>query len=318
MEPKGQDEDLFGRDARSVSRIVTFADEIKPEADKPWAYVAIVSVPAARCKEALKRLLIDREAHDNPMSPCGEIGWSDLAKMGARARIARAWLYRVTNEHDLWRFSILGIDTSQLVMTAFGQGLGHQRLNVYKRFYRSCLAYHVASLRGRYDSVEVVRCYHDTEGRLEQDDWFRWHAQARITEEKANVTFGCREVTFVHSDHRREEKNSSASHFIQLCDVLAGASRYLLENHSPSEARDFASRPFLPLMERINCPKQSLNVNSSYRHVGRASISYFPSRPLEEHELEDPFVRGLSTFYKGRTLRHQKRDQAGFEFEGSD
>lgn len=308
---------MFGGYARRVSRIITFADEIKPEPNKPWAYVAIISVPADRCKEALERLLADRQAHDNPMNPCGEIGWSDLKNMGARARIVHSWLDRVTNEHDLWRFSILGIDTSKLVMTAFGEGLGYQRLNIYKRFYRSCLAYHVATLSRRNDSVEVVRCYHDKEGRLEQDDWFRWHAQERISK-AGNVTFGCREVTFVDSDHRREQKNSSASHFIQLCDVLAGASRYLLENHSPSEARDFASRPFLPLLERINCPKQSLNVNSRYRHVGRASISYFPSRPLEEHELEDPFVRGLSTFYKGRTLRHQKRDQAGFEFEGSD
>lgn len=282
--------------------------------DKPWAYVAIVSVPADRCKEALDRLLQDRAKHDHPKSPCGEIGWSDLAKMGARSNIARDWLHRVTNEHDLWRFSILGIDTSQLVMTAFGEGLGHQRFNVYKRFYRSCLAYHVASLSRRHDSVEVVRCYHDTEGRLEQDDWFKWHAQARITNEKANVNFGCREVTFVHSDHRREQKNPLASHFIQLCDVLAGASRYLLEGHSPTEARDFACQPFVPLLQRINCPKDSRNVNSSYKHVGRASISYFPSRPLDEHELDDPFARGLSTFYKGRKLMFLERDQGGFDF----
>lgn len=310
---KGQDKDLFGGDARSVSRIITFADEIKPEADKPWAYVAIVSVPVNRCKEALNRLLTDKAEYDNGETPMGEIGWKHVRNPD-KCQIARKWLHRVATEHDLWRFTVLGIDTSKLVMNAFGEGLGYQRYNVYKRFYRSCLAYHVSSLSRQHDSVEVVRCYHDTEGRLEQDEWFKWHAQARITNEKANVNFGCREVTFVHSDHRREEKNPSASHFIQLCDVLAGASRYVLELHNRSANRDIACQPLVPLLERINCPERSLITNSSYRHVGRASISYFPSRPLEEHELEDPFARGLSTFYKGRKLMFLERDQGGFDF----
>lgn len=272
-------------------------------------------MPHDRCKEALERLLRDRKEHDHPKSPSGDIGWSDLSNMGAKAEIARAWLNRVANEHDLWRFTILGIDTSKLVMSAFGDRLHDQRLNIYKRFYRSCLAFHVSSLSRRYDSVEVAKCYHDTEGRLEQDDWFSWHAPARITNEKANVNFRCQEVTFVHSDHRREQANPSASHFIQLCDVLAGASRYVLEAHSCNEARDYACAPYTPLMERINCPKRCLNVNSSYKHVGRASVSYFPSRQLEEHELDDPFQRGLSSFYQGRPLALLQREQPGLGFD---
>ncbi len=246
-----------------------------------------------------------------------EIGWTDIKTAGsARAKLASAWLGRLVNEHDLWRFTVLGIDTEQLVKSAFGEGKGNQLTNIHKRFYRSCLAYHIASLSRQNDSVRVHRCYHDREGKLEMDEWFRWHAQHRISIEKANVSFGCSEVIFVDSDHKKEAACSQASHFIQLCDILLGATMYGLEAHNPRPGRDLAFESFRPLLERINCPKQSRNINSSYKHVGRASVSYFPERPLTEEELNDPFLRAQSTFYKGRRLKllEERAGQEGMDF----
>jgi len=194
-----------------------------------------------------------------------------------------------------------------LVLEAFGQGIGNQRANLYRRFYRANLSHHIASLSRANDEVEVLKTYHDKEGRLECDEWFKFHPNHRIAQERANVKFVCQEVTFVDSDHSREQTHCKASHFIQLCDVLAGATRYAIEAHNPSEARDKAIKPFLPLLERINDPKKCSNINSRYKHVGRANVSYFPSRRLEPDELENPFLRASSTFFKGRPLILQSR-----------
>lgn len=309
---------MFGGDAQRVSQIVTFADEIKADTLSEWAYLTILSVPARRAKEAHERLLQDRA----DVGYEHELKWRKLKrtekdhKPSHPERLARRWLERVVNEHDMWSFTVLGIDTRTLCLSAFGERPVEQRTNYYRRFYRSALHYHTSCLSRKADRLEVLRCYHDTEGNLEEDVWFDWHPQARIAAANDKVEFKAERLTFVDSDHAKEEKHAHASQFVQLCDVLGASVRYLHEAHGINESRDNVSRAMLELVRRLNCSKESRNKNSSYKHVGRASLSYFPKRALTVDELEEPFLRAQSTFYKDRELRllTKQSKQGGFEF----
>lgn len=300
---------LFGEDiAPKIASVVTFADEIKPSQQSAWAYIGIVSVPLSSLKDALARLQSDRDEVGHQF----EIGWSDIAKPGKNAlpgrreQLATKWLTRLVNEHDVWKFSVLGIDTSKLVMTRFGESKGDQIANSYRRFYRANLKLHVGHLHKHHEGVEIVKTYHDEEGRLENDDWFSWHPQAIVSAQET-VVFKEPGVTFVNSCHEKEGKHKNASHFIQLCDLLLGATRYAFEDVGTNTARDRAAKPIIPLLERLNCSKRFRNPNSSFRHVGRCSLGFFPSRELEEHELDNEFARGQSTFFRDREMLQQKR-----------
>lgn len=291
-----------------MTRVVTFADEIKPSGESPWAYLGVVSVPVGELGQALGRLLEDRDTAGYP----SEIGWGDIRgsgkRIGEKERLATSWLRRVAKEHELWRFSVMGIDTGKLRLSYFGEGKGEQLKNAYRRFYRSNLKLHVSAVHRGFDEVHVVKTYHDQEGRLERDEWFSWHPNAVVGTRKT-VRFIEDEVCFVNSCHEKEEKHPKASHFVQLCDLLIGATRYAFEGVGRNDARDRAAAPLVPLLERLNCSKRCANVNSSYRYVGRATLTFFPKIELKEEEMDDTFARGRSGFFRDRRMAHVEKVQ---------
>lgn len=292
----------------NIARVVTFADEIKPSQHSTWAYFGIISVPHPMLEEALSRLHADRDTVGYPF----EIGWGDIEKPGKHAlpgkkeQLATKWLARLVDEHDIWRFSVLGIDTNMMVMTHFGDRRGDQIANSYRRFYRANLKQHVGQLHRSHEGVEIVKTFHDEEGRLENDDWFSWHPQA-VVGAKETVVFKEEAITFVNSCHNKEAKFKPVSHFIQLCDLLLGATRFVFEDIGSHAARDRAVKPIVPLLERLNSSKRFRNVNSSYNHVGRCSLGFFPSKRLEEDQLDNEFARGQSTFFRDREMVQQRR-----------
>ncbi len=210
-------------------------------------------------------------------------------------------------EVDVWRFSVLGIDTSKMVMTHFGVGKGAQIANAYRRFYRANLKHHVGQLHRSQEGVNVIKTYHDEEGRLEADDWFSHHPQKFLQAERESVRFVDTSVTFVNSCHRKEIKHPQASHFIQLCDLLLGATRYVFEDVGSHLARDRVVNQITPLLERLNSSQQYKNVNSKYKLVDRASLGFFPSRKLTEESLDNEFARGQSSFFRDREMLQYRR-----------
>lgn len=284
-----------------VAKVVLFGDEIKPCPDSHWAYLGIVSVPLGKLKEGLTGLQSDRDE----VGYQHEIGWSDIKKPGKNSkptekeRLIVKWLTRVVNEHDVWRFSVIGIDTSKMVMSRFGDKPGEQFTNAYRRFFRANLAHHVSTLHRGQDGVQVVKSYHDEEGNLEADPYFRWYPH-KVVGAKATVVVPD-EIQFVNSCHNKEPKHKQACHFVQLCDVILGATRYVFEDYFPNEARDRAVKPLVPLFDRLSSGKSG-NVQSSYKHVGRIHLSFFPSKALEEHQLDDDFARAQSSFFQRRPM----------------
>jgi hypothetical protein len=301
---------LFGEQViPKIANVVTFADEIKPSHESTWAYHGIVSVSKEHLAEALNRLQADRDEIGHQF----EIGWKLLEKPGKNAspgkkeQLATKWLSRLVQEDDVWRFSVLGIDTSKMVMTRFGVGKGDQIANAYRRFYRANLKHHVGQLHRSHEGVNVIKTYHDEEGRLEADDWFSHHPQRVLQAEKETVCFLDSSVTFVNSCHRKETKHPKASHFVQLCDLLLGATRYVFEDVGSHLARDRVANQITPLLERLNSSQDYKNVNSKYKHVGRASLGFFPSHKLSEESLDDEFARGQSSFFRDRAMLQHRR-----------
>lgn len=289
-----------------VAKVVLFGDEIKPGEHSPWAYLGIVSVPLERLSEALSRLQCDRD----DIGYQHEISWSDISKPGKNAspkekeQLATRWLKRAVEEHDVWRFSVLGLDTSKMVMSHFGDRPGEQMTNAYRRFFRANLKLHVSTLHKGIDGVHVMKTYHDEEGNLENDPYFAWHPQ-KVVGARETVVFK-EDVRFVNSCHVKEKSHPKASHFVQLCDLIIGATRYAFEDIGSNLARDRAVAPLTPLLERMTSPNSG-NTNSRYQHVGRVNLGFFPSQVLQEHELDDSFARSQSTFYRCRPMVQVER-----------
>ncbi|KXK20876.1 MAG: hypothetical protein UZ18_ATM001000313 [Armatimonadetes bacterium OLB18] len=293
--------DLYGDPSLPrVAQIVTFADEIKPSDQSPWAYMGIVSVPKSQLTTALSKLMEAREAEQYHH----ELSWSDIDKRAkTKSNVAQRWLHTLTHDSDLWQFSILAVDSSKLCQDWFGTGKGEQAKNAYRRFYRANLAHHVGMAHRSHDEVHLSKCFHDCEGNLEADELFDTYPLERVKERLLTVKCIEKRVRFVNSDHAKEPVHPKASHFIQLCDVLMGAVRFVHEEIGSNPCRREAVKPIVPLVERLNDPKRHRNVNSRFAHVGRASLGFFPSRALNAEELEDPLARANSTIFRDRPLK---------------
>jgi hypothetical protein len=110
------------------------------------------------------------------------------------------------------------------------------------------------------------------------------------------------EVVFVASDPNKEADYPKASHYIQVCDALVGAVRRCHEAVSECPGRLAVAETLLPLVERINCSRRCRNKKSRYGHVGRCSLSFFPSHGMSMEELLDPDHLRVSRFYRDRPL----------------
>lgn len=310
-----QERDLFGNPIKDrTRRIVLFADEIKPGEHSPWVYGCILCVAEDKLRDALGRLMADRDS-------CGyhqEIGWKDVRgdnlRPGAKEALATRWLTRVVTEPDVWRFAVFGVDTSKIRTEMFGTTPGEQIKNSYRRFFRATLKYMVRLSNADVQKVHIVKAYHDQEGNLESDGWFSWHALHSVGQQ-TDVVVECREVCFVNSCHAKELRHSKASHFIQLSDIIVGATRYIFEDVGSGRNRDRAAAPLIPLIERLTCPKRSHNRNSRYQHVGRVNVSFFPRTSVSARDWEDPIARAKSCFYSNRPIRDRHRKQDTFQLD---
>jgi hypothetical protein len=293
---------LFSTLPQTAPRHVTvFVDEVKPTPDVPWAYLVAVSLPTAKLERELGALGHARTRIGYER----ELKFSAITTKGEKSRLGEAWIERVVDAADAWHFGVVGMDMSALAKGAFGSCRGDQIANVHRRFLRSVLSYHLQYAHLCHTTVVVDSVYHDNEGRLEADPWFSWHAIDKISSTVEGIAFAQQELQFVDSDHNKEKRYPAASHFIQVADLIVGATRYAFDIARPHR-RPGASdvvRKLLPVLERINDNARRQNINSSYRHVHRCHLGFFPSKALSLDELEDPCERALSRFYVGRQLK---------------
>lgn len=277
-----------------------YADEVKPAGGHPWLYIGMLAVPEelhAYALDALERARSDA-GYD------GELHFTHLSQR-PKIELAKAWVQLVLYDtRKCFHFHIFGIDLSKLRKEAFGYSGREQDRRIYNRFFRSTTAY---VLKGfflsdpRVRSVRVTGIFHDR-SEMEQDDLFDWHLVWRLEQDEPEIVFESDRVHFIDSDHRKEQAFPSESHFIQLIDILLGATRECLDYTSKKRGHVEVARVVLPLLERLTDPKRVSNPNSRYRYHHRCSVSFFPSIRLPLDELRT-IKRARSRIYIERSLR---------------
>jgi len=106
--------------------------------------------------------------------------------------------------------------------------------NIYNRFFRTTFLSGVKSFFAKYDKVIIKNIFHDSEGNLEQHDYFSWHLPWKIGKEEDKVFFKNGEIIFINSNSKKEFKYKKFSNFIQLIDVIIGSVSYCLDYPNPN------------------------------------------------------------------------------------
>ena len=300
--------------------VVLFVDEIKPDATKsPWCYLGLVSVPMSNWDYLYRKLKASRDSTGFQR----EIKFHKIKRArNERSRCVYSWLPLLIEKDHGVRWSVVGINTSMLQLERFGDFKSEQQVSLQRRFLRATVRHHLKTCyRTQGKQVHVVRFFHDTEGRLEADPYFQWHAINWLQTHEQGISFAEANIRFIHSDHEKETKFKRASHAVQLCDVLIGAIQHAhLDTqliHHPNwdvtkrkfPERDRLAELFHPLLAPMLDPKKAQNVNSRYGYVGRCNLAFFPSRALSAAEFEDPFTRAQSTFYRAEPLKGLERNR---------
>jgi hypothetical protein len=237
--------------------------------------------------------------HRQELGCDSEMHFNKLRGHGGKAALAQKWLsYALYGQHVFY-WHVLGINTDRLDWDAFGTTKSEQKTAIYTRFVRTALAYSLKHCFG--EPVEVTRMYHDN-GPLEHHPYFDWHSLWRVQQEHPGIKVRTTAVTFVDSDHRKEPDWPDASNFVQLTDLILGSVRLCLDATSQKPEVSRLANAMAPLLDRIMDPKKRYNPNSRYRHVGRCSVSFFPTE--KAISLSDPVAAARSGFYGRRRILH--------------
>jgi len=297
--------DLFGAH-RTVpeARVRLYADEVQPYVNpmgERWLYLGTLAIPEEKHGHALAALQAARQAagYDREVHFSGLTNHSYAKQYNKKTLLARKWMELVLCDAEkVFHFYVLGVNLSNLTPQAFGRRGRHQP-SIYNRFFRAAMLYVVKAYFGT--PVLVTAVFHD-KGAMQHDKLFDWHSIWRIEDHEPGITFAQDRIDFIDSDHRREPLFPSESHFIQLIDVILGATTQCLDCTSGKDGCSEVAEVLLPLIERLTDPKRASNPKSKYGYVGRCSVAFFPSHALKPAQLEDPFKRAQSHFYIHRRL----------------
>lgn len=275
-----------------------YADESKQSRNRrtgeEWHYAGILAVPVEKKDDLISRLVDARDGCDS------ELKSTDLEHLPKR-RAAENWIDVILSDTDEASIfiSILGLNATRLNPSAFG---GHRFDRFYNRFFRSNLLYACKCFSAGERTV-VRRLWHDR-GQMEHHDYFPWHVIHR-TEQDPAVEFRERQVRFIASDHRAE-RGRRESHLLQLADLFLGLTRQLLDDTSQKDSVCSVARQIAPLVRRMMQAPQ--NPHSRFGHKDKYILSFFPSRSLEDSDLDDRLSRARSGIFKERRLLQIERE----------
>ena len=209
---------LFGykpRENTSV-KLKLFCDEGGSE---DWHYIGILIVPEEIEIILMQDLLnkrcgnpegnkvwgrcapeCNRHKHNNT-----EVHYVEVEKSKDKYFVAERWLDYLLDDTNKIYFYILGLDLKKLDRTHFGEK--NQNANIYNRFFRTAILKSVKSYFHKYKSILVTNIYHDNNTSLEANTYFPWHSIYFIGNKDDKVSFMCKTVEFMDSDHRKSQIN---------------------------------------------------------------------------------------------------------------
>lgn len=308
--------DIFGNPVLPKEvELYIFADERK-KVDNRWDYIAILIIPADKISEALEIL----NEHRREIRYNGEVKFANVNKKakGEKFELAKRWLEEIILDGQMRRgifyFNILGIDRYNLNFEFFGNGNTPKGKypNIYNRFFRTTFLSGVKSFFHEYDKILVKNIFHDSEGNLEQHEYFSWHLIWKVEQEEDKISFENDEIIFINSDLRKEKKYKyeEISNFIQLTDVIVGAVSYCLDYSNPNnKGQKQLAELILPLVDRlVNSPS---NKNSRFGYFNKYRLAFFPKQVLRETNIK---LDGEMYTRRKIKLKEKKSDQLSLNF----
>jgi hypothetical protein len=281
-------------------RVLLYADEIKPFTNRlgeQWMYIALLAIRENHFENALDTLNTYRERARYD----GEVHFQRM-RSRQKADLGKLWLKEVMHDRQKrFHFYVLGLRLDYLQRHAFGSSSDKQLSAIYNRFFRSTVAYLLSSYFGRDRKIVVSSVFHD-ETEMKYDRLFDWHTIWRVGKTYENVVFDNPQIEFIHSDHREESNYADHSHFIQLIDLILGATKQCLDMTSNNPYKIEVAAEFFPLIERLCNEVSRRNKKSRYAHVNRCTVSFFPRNHLTVSELEKPWLRARSGFFCNRRM----------------
>lgn len=289
-----------------------YVDEIKKfknSCDEFWMYIGLLFIKSQDRPQVLGDLLHKRKAigyHD-------ELHFAELTNYSysniysEKTRLARSWMELILSEGCRRKiyFHIVGLNLSNLEYEVFGPGQDRKR-NIYNRFFRCTTLYCLKSYFREYAEIIVKQIFHDR-GHLETDELFDWHAIWRIEAQEQKISFDNKNILFVDSDHDKEKKFPEESHFIQLTDLVLGATVQCLDAGKNRDGCNEIAEMFIPLVERLNDVNRINNPNSRYDYCRKCGVSFFPRCKLTGRQFEDKWERLRSGFFLNRPIILKER-----------
>lgn len=279
-----------------------FADEILripcSEDNSDWTYIGLLFVPLKKKEELLKFLMdlrcIKYKKWHNDVAMCSqkcgyheknntEIHYSALKRTNARYRIAKEWIEFIINKalpRGYLNFNILGLNLSKMNLKLFGEKKGSY-YNIYNRFFRSIVKGSLNYFYKDYEKIIINKIYHDKGGQ-QNHRFFPWHLMYKLGSEIKRLEFNSNEVEFIDSDHRKSKMEES--HFIQLIDLILGATLINLHGQSQNEEQRKIGLIFQPALKTIIDRKKSKSgwygkyYKSKFKH--KCAISFFPDEKV--------------------------------------
>lgn len=306
-------------------------DDILGGPPEYWDYIGILVVPASTQEALVSRLLNarclnpDNKEWDGCKSRCQwhddnntEVHYSELDDT-RRYKIACSWvdllLENATRGWGLMYFYILGLNRSKLDLERFGPANQRSRdVTIYNRFFRTAVQKSTKSFFHRFRHIIVDHIYHDV-APGQHHQFLPWHAIWKLGSEDDKLTFLCREISFINSDHRDTEGDPVHSHLIQFIDLLLGCTCNILHYRAKSANKLGIALRAKPLLgDRLL--KRPNNKNSRYHYFGRQQIEFFPRESLSRDDADSIIyeMRRLDNFYSARELRIERHYQPVLPF----
>lgn len=270
---------LFACGASPEREARIYVDESKSDR---WLYLGLVLVMEEEVRALHEALTSDRHevGYDR------ELHFNKITRK-AKRDLACRWLQRAMYpDSPVIRWHVLGLDRRELRHSV----MRHHDA-IHARFLRTAIAYAAKALLPC--STIVTQLVHD-DSSLASDPFFSWHTPWRLQQDHG-LPRRVDTVSFVSSDHHCSS-DPVGSTFVQLADVIVGATRVALDATTTKAHQLEVARAWLPIVERLCDESRRRNRNSRYGYLGRCSISFFPKPLINRFGDDDPESR----FYVGR------------------
>ncbi|MFZ5955800.1 MAG: hypothetical protein ACOYT4_05225 [Nanoarchaeota archaeon] len=308
--------DLWGNDEiEKPVEVNIYADEIMskkcPYTNHHWHYIGIIveDVNNPLLPDIIKERFCNNFDKSSPYYEKNnkQIHWSEIRTADVK-NICKRWFQYIldpSKSSKTFYCSILGINDSFLNKEEFDAENDFN--SKYNRFFRSSIKYSLKCFFGG-KKIIIKNIYHE-QGQQQHHEYFPWHVIFKLKSEEPNFSFEKGNIEFLQKDHRNDER----SNLIQLSDCFMGAITNIIHGFEHSNRSNYRIELLdllLPLAQRMI--KEPKNINSSYAHLNRIMISFFPKRKTD---LNDP-QRYVNQFYNNRRLKYEedKSGQESFSF----